>query len=204
MLSNNIIWPSGFIHCPCTKKDGSTQFCVNFKWLNAIIRKDAYPLHCINDTLATLAESKWFSTLDLISGYWQVEIQLGHRKKTAFCTMEDISKFYVQPFELCNYPSHLLVSYGPIPYPLDQMPLSNSSRTSTCAEQNKHHSRIVVAVGVTNTWVASAHTKTCREITKQTQNNEVNQSATTSKSLSSSLSSTSAKRWLSEINATFE
>lgn len=67
-------------------------------------------MHCIDDTLdtiATLAESKWFSTLDLISGYWQVEIQLRHREETDFCTMEDLSEFYmyVMPFKLCNAPA---------------------------------------------------------------------------------------------------
>ena len=57
----------------------------------------------------------------------------------------------------------------------------NSSRTYTHAEQNKHRSRIVATVGAMNTCVARAHAKTSRELVKQTQNNEVNQSATTSK-----------------------
>ena len=61
-----------------------------------------------------------------------------------------------------------------VPYPLNQTPLSISSRTSTQAEQNKRRSRIVTTVGVTNIWVTCAYAKVRRELTKQTQNNEVN------------------------------
>ena len=56
------------------KKDGTTRFCVNYRKVNAVTRKDGYPLPRVDDTLDTLAGSKWFSTLDLISGYWQVEM----------------------------------------------------------------------------------------------------------------------------------
>ena len=65
------------------KKDGSTRFCVDYRKVNAVTRKDAYPLPCIDTTLDTLAGSKWFSTLDL---YWQVEVDPEYQEKTAFCT----------------------------------------------------------------------------------------------------------------------
>ena len=75
-----------------------------------------------------------------------------------------------------------------LPYPLDQMPLSisssspvNSSHTSMCAERNKRLSWTLATVGVINIWVAHAYVKTCLELVKQTQNNEVNHSTTTSK-----------------------
>ena len=87
------------------KKYGTTRFCVDYQKVNAVTRKDAYPLPRVDDTLDTLAGSKWFSTLDLISGYWQVEMSPEHREKTAFCTTKGLFEFNVMPFGLCNAPA---------------------------------------------------------------------------------------------------
>ena len=56
-------------------------------------------------TLDMLAGSQWFSTVDLLSGYWQVEMTEKVRHKTAFCTTEDLYEFNVLPFGLCNAPA---------------------------------------------------------------------------------------------------
>jgi hypothetical protein len=85
------------------KKDGSTRFRVDYRKVNNVTRKDAYPLPRIDETLNTLAGSKWFSTLDLISGYWQVE--MSEKDKTAFCTPCGLFEFNVMPFGLCNAPA---------------------------------------------------------------------------------------------------
>ena len=87
------------------KKDGTKRFCVDYRKLNSITRRDAYPLPRIDDTLSTMAGSKWFSTLDLISGYWQVEMSPEDQEKTAFCTPEGLFEFTVMPFGLCNAPA---------------------------------------------------------------------------------------------------
>ena len=87
------------------KKDGSVRFCVDYRKVNEVTRKDAYPLPWINDTLEMLSDSKIFSILDLPSGYWQVELTENDRQKTAFCTTEGLYEFKVMPFGLCNAPA---------------------------------------------------------------------------------------------------
>ena len=57
------------------KKDNTLCFCVDYRKVNELTKKDAYPLPRVDDTLETLSGSKWFSTLDLLSGYWQVKAE---------------------------------------------------------------------------------------------------------------------------------
>ncbi|MCG8034660.1 MAG: DDE-type integrase/transposase/recombinase, partial [Candidatus Thiodiazotropha taylori] len=66
------------------KKDGSLRFCIDFRKLNNRTIKDAYTLPRIDDTIDTLIGAKFFSKLDLRSGYWQVEMEEQDKEKTAF------------------------------------------------------------------------------------------------------------------------
>ena len=78
------------------KKDSTSRFCVDFRRVNnALTKKDAQPLPRIDDTLDVLAGSCWFSTLDLASGYWQVDFDDKDKEKTAFGTHFGLYQFNI-------------------------------------------------------------------------------------------------------------
>ena len=100
MLQNDIIqpssspWASPFVLVQ--KQHGSQHFCVHYRKLNNVTKKDGYPIPRIDDTLDMLAGFCWFSTLDLVSGHWQVELAEQDREKTVFVFQMAYSnsKFY--------------------------------------------------------------------------------------------------------------
>ncbi len=87
------------------KKDGSLQFCIDYRKLNQVTHKDCYPLPRVDDILDSLSGAQWFTTIDLRRGYWQVEVNPEDREKTAFSTPHGLFQFRVMPFGLCNAPS---------------------------------------------------------------------------------------------------
>ena len=88
------------------KKDGELRLCIDLRKLNNRTMKDGYALPRIDDTLDCLHGSKWFSTLDLKSGYWQVELEEEAKPLTAF-TMGPLGFWECErmPFGLTNAPA---------------------------------------------------------------------------------------------------
>ena len=88
------------------KKDGADRFCVDYRKLNEITRKDVFPIPRIEQTLDALEGSSFFSTLDLASGYWQVPVATEDIAKTAFVTPDGgLYEYMRMPFGLCNAPA---------------------------------------------------------------------------------------------------
>ena len=99
MLSQQVIVPSASPWASpivlVKKKDGGMRSCVDYRKLNKL---DEFPLPRIDDTLDLLAGAKYFTTLELASGYWQVPMEESSQEKTAFITYSGLYEFRKMPF----------------------------------------------------------------------------------------------------------
>ena len=96
-------WASPVVLVP--KKDGTTRFCIDYRKLNSMTKKDVYPLPRIDDILDTLGGARYFTSLDLASGYWQVSLDAESRTKSAFITHQGLHEFVRMPFGMYNAPA---------------------------------------------------------------------------------------------------
>ena len=109
MLQNDVIkhstspWASPVLLVP--KPDGSMRFCIDFRKLNSVTAKDSYPIPRIDDILDNLNGSAFFSSMDLMCGFWQVEMAEDSKEKTAFVTHDGLFECEKMPMGLTNSPS---------------------------------------------------------------------------------------------------
>ena len=109
MEKQGLIEPSTSPWCsplvPVKKKDGRIRICIDYRKLNALTKMSSYPLPNIEDNLKQFAGSKYFSTLDLVSGYHQVALEESSKEKTAFATEGALYQFRVMPQGACGSPA---------------------------------------------------------------------------------------------------
>ena len=100
---SNSPWASPIVIVP--KKDGTKRVCVDYrKGVNKVLKNSSYPLPDISDILSSLHQAKFFSCVDLKSGYHQVEVAPEDREKTAFVCHAGLYEFNVMPFGLSSAP----------------------------------------------------------------------------------------------------
>ena len=109
MLKAGVIQPSSSPWCSASvlvrKKCGGVRWCQDFRKLNAMTKKDSFPLPLISSCYDSLQGNQFMSSLDLASGYWQLEIAPEDREKTAFITKHGLYEYVRMSMGLCNAPS---------------------------------------------------------------------------------------------------
>ena len=87
------------------KPGGGLRFCVDYRRLNAITRKDRYPLPLIKETLSALNKAKWLTKLDVSAAFHKIRMAKGEEWKTAFRTRYGLFEWKVCPFGLTGSPA---------------------------------------------------------------------------------------------------
>ena len=103
IVPSNSPWSSPVILL--TKPNGEFRFIIDYRRLNSITVKDAYPQPTVEELLQRLGGHGWFTKLDLKSGYYQIPIQQSDKPKTAFITQDGLYQFEVLPMGLMNAPA---------------------------------------------------------------------------------------------------
>ena len=110
MLDGGAIRPSKSPWCNAIvavrKKDGTLRFCIDFRKLNARTKKDSFPLPHMQETMESMVGARFFSSMDLKSGFWQVRMSEKSRQYTAFTVGSlGVYQFLRMLYGLCNAPA---------------------------------------------------------------------------------------------------
>ena len=87
------------------KPGGGIRFCVDYRRLNAITKKDCYPISLIEKILTQLEGAKYFTKIDICQAFYQIRMSEDSEELTIFLTRFGAFKYLVMPFGLCNSPA---------------------------------------------------------------------------------------------------
>lgn len=87
------------------KPGGGLRFCVDYRKLNSLTKKNRYPLPLINETLSRIRSAKYFTKLDIVAAFNKLRMDPGSEDYTTFKTRFGTFKYLVMPFGLCNGPA---------------------------------------------------------------------------------------------------
>ena len=96
-------WSSPVV--PVRKKDGTLRLCIDYRQLNKVTKPDRYPMPNLRDSVFGLHKKRYFTSLDLVKGYYQVPLDPESREFTAFSTKKGHYHFKKLSFGLRNCPS---------------------------------------------------------------------------------------------------
>ncbi|KAL1246829.1 hypothetical protein QQF64_034800 [Cirrhinus molitorella] len=96
----------------CGKKNGDVRLCIDYRKLNLQTVRDAYALPSLEETFSALTGSKWFSVLDMKSGYYQIEVEEADKPKTTFVCPLGFWEFNRMPQGVTNAPRHIVSERG--------------------------------------------------------------------------------------------
>lgn len=96
-------WRSGLV--VALKTDGKIRLCVDYRPINLITKKNAYPMPRIDEILDALSKAKVFSVIVATSGYHQIAMEEEDIQKTAFAWKGQLYEYIRMPFGLCNAPA---------------------------------------------------------------------------------------------------
>jgi putative transposase len=109
MLDVGVIQPSASLWAACPvlvgKPDGLSRWCVDWRGLNAVTVKDSYPMPRVDDCLEALEGAKWFCSMDLQHGYWQIPLCREDWQKMVFTTHMGLFEFTRTPMGVSNAPA---------------------------------------------------------------------------------------------------
>ena len=87
------------------KPGGGLRFCVDYRALNAVTKKDRYPIPLIKETLGAMSKAKWLTKLDVSAAFHRIRVAKGEEWKTAFRTRYGLYEWMVTPFGLTGAPA---------------------------------------------------------------------------------------------------